>query len=114
MSTRHGPYGIVEMIKIYGGKQPEFTQFRSYLYSINWESKLEATRNFCVMPSRVQHAATLSEIQNDLYCYSDGSREEDWYGGVGVVMWHKDEMILYKSKAVRGCCSLQVALKRWL
>lgn len=23
-------------------------------------------------------------------------------------MWHKDEMILYKSKAVRGCCSLQV------
>jgi hypothetical protein len=95
--------------RIYGGKQPEFSQFMSYLNSVNWESKLGSTRKFCGLSGRVlQQALTLSETQNEFYCYSDGSWMEGWYGGIGLVLWHNAEMILYKSKVVRGCCPLQI------
>ena len=44
---------------------------------------------------------------SDFYSFSDGSWVQGWYGGIGVVLWYKDELILYKSKAVRGCSPLQ-------
>ena len=100
--------------RTYAAKQTDFQQFVKYLNLANWESRTGAACRFCALPSRAQPVASMSEIGNDYNCFLDGSWMAGWQGGVGVVLWYKEELMVYKSKAAKGCCALQmeaVALK---
>lgn len=74
---------------------------------MNWESRTGAARKVCALPGRPQPVVPCSETVSDYNCFSDGSWTAGWHGG-GVVLWYKEEMIMYKSKGAKGCCSLQV------
>lgn len=94
--------------RAYSSKQPDLHLFFKYLSMISRESKAGATRDFGGVTNRSPRAVVLTETQNEYNCYYDGSWTDGWRGGIGVVIWYKEEMILYKSKAVAGCCPLQV------
>lgn len=79
----------------YSGKMPDFQLFMKYLNSANRESRTGAARRFCAMTGRAQ-PSSLAEFQNDYVCFLDGSWMDGWNGGIGVVVWFKEELILYK------------------
>lgn len=94
--------------RAYSGKQPDLQLFFKYLNLIAKESRTGAASKYCSLTERVPSSVTLAEVSNDYACFSDGSWAEGWCGGIGIVVWFKKELIIYKSKAVRGCCPLQV------
>lgn len=92
----------------YSGKQPDFNMFLKYLSVINRETKTGAARKPFALTGSMPSSVSLTEVHNDYSCFSDGSWAEGWLGGIGVVVWYKEDMMLYKSKGVKGCCPLQV------
>lgn len=55
-----------------------------------------------------ENEEVLVNEDNGMNCYVDGSWTQDWQGGVGVVLFKGEELLVYISEEVGACCPLQV------
>lgn len=49
----------------------------------------------------------VAEFNFDYSCQTDGSWEETWQGGIGVVLRRGEDLLMHLSKKVRACSPLQ-------
>lgn len=91
----------------YRGKAVGLHDFNNYLSTVMWESHLMASQGSKIRITEVQVIDL--NIQDFEYCCNvDGSWLKEWEGGIGVFLKRNEELIMYKSAKVRGCCSMQL------
>ncbi|XP_078157436.1 uncharacterized protein LOC144553211 [Carex rostrata] len=88
---------------ILGGKQVSIRDFHKYLGEVNMETKIRISGRFIQKGWTVQ----VEEFSLEYLCQTDGSWEEPWQGGIGVVLTKREELLLHLSKKVRACSPLQ-------
>lgn len=91
----------------YGGKKPEVAQFNLHLQSIMREIQMSASHPTKTAPPATRTPGSISQ-HYDWVCFVDGSWQEIWNGGMGICLFHKGELVKYRSAKASASCPLAV------
>lgn len=91
----------------YGGKKPDLSQFVGYFRSISWESQLRETTN---RSQKNQQTIQIRELvtPRSCVCYTDGAWMDRWNGGIGIAIFSKEELVIYRSARALGCSPITI------
>lgn len=96
--------------KAYGGEILDVEKFIKYLNQVALETQISASGKFLYMKGVQSEIRPLNVVR----CFVDGAWVQNWKGGVGVVIFKGEELLLHKSKAVQSISPLQSeALALW-